>query len=91
MFSGDDIFSAPAFPVEEVVDPTGAGDSFAGAFIGYLARQNDDSLDAMRRAVVYGSCVASATVSDFSLGALAKLNAEEVERRVAVVEKMAAF
>ncbi len=91
MFSGDDIFSAPSFPVEEVVDPTGAGDSFAGAFIGYLARRNDDSLDAMRRAVVYGSCVASATVSDFSLGALAKLNTEEVERRVKVVEKMAAF
>jgi len=77
--------------VEEVVDPTGAGDSFAGAFIGYLAQQNDDSLEAMRRAVVYGACVASATVSDFSLGALAKLKREEVERRFQTVQKMAAF
>ena len=91
MFSGDDIFSSPSFPVEEVVDPTGAGDSFAGAFIGYLAQQNDDSLEAMRRAVVYGACVASATVSDFSLGALAKLKREEVERRFQTVQKMAAF
>lgn len=91
MFSGDDIFSSASFPVEEVVDPTGAGDSFAGAFTGYLAQSGDISLENMRRAVVYGSCVASATVSDFSLGALAKLNAEEVERRVGVVQKMAAF
>jgi len=91
MFSGDDIFSAPSFPVEEVVDPTGAGDSFAGAFIGYLAQSGDDSLAAMRRAVVYGACVASATVSDFSLGALAKLPREEVERRFQSVQTMSAF
>jgi len=91
MFSGDDIFSAPSFPVEEVVDPTGAGDSFAGAFIGYLAQHGDDSLGAMRRAVVYGACVASATVSDFSLGALAKLDREEVERRFQSVQSMSGF
>jgi len=91
MFSGDDIFSASSFPVEEVVDPTGAGDSFAGAFIGYLAQSGDDSLPAMRRAVVYGACVASATVSDFSLGALAKLDREEVERRFQSVKTMSAF
>jgi len=91
MFSGDDIFSAPSFPVEEVVDPTGAGDSFAGAFIGYLAAQDDDSLPAMRRAVVYGACVASSTVSDFSLGALSKLPREEVERRFQSVKAMSAF
>ena len=91
MFSGDDIFSAPSFPVEEVVDPTGAGDSFAGAFTGYLAQTGDISLENMRRAVVVGSCVASATVSDFSLGALAKLTREEVDRRVGMVAKMAAF
>ncbi len=91
MFSGDDIFSAPSFPIEEVVDPTGAGDSFAGAFTGYLAQTGDISIENMRRAVVVGSSVASATVSDFSLGALAKLTREEVDRRVDAVAKMAAF
>lgn len=91
MFSGDEIFAAPAYPVEEVVDPTGAGDSFAGAFIGYLAQTGDISLENMRRAVVYGGSVASATVQDFSLNSLAKLTREQVEDRFQFVQKMAAF
>lgn len=91
MFSGDDIFSAPTYPIEEVVDPTGAGDSFAGAFTGFLAQSGDLSLENMRRAVVYGACVASATVEKFSLESLAALNMEEVERRYRTVQKMSAF
>ncbi|RYX86246.1 sugar kinase [bacterium] len=91
MFSGDDIFAAPTYPIEEVVDPTGAGDSFAGAFTGFLAQTGDISLENMRRAVVYGACVASTTVQDFSLGALAKLDMAEVERRYKYVQEMTAF
>ena len=91
LFSGDDIFSAPTYPIEEVVDPTGAGDSFAGAFTGFLAQSGDLSLENMRRAVVYGACVASTTVEKFSLESLAVLNIEEVERRYRTVQKMSAF
>ncbi len=91
LFSGDEIFSAPTYPIEEVVDPTGAGDSFAGAFTGFLAQSGDLSLANMRRAVVYGACVASATVEKFSLGALAELTRDEVERRYHYVQQMSAF
>ena len=91
MFSEDEIFSAPSFPLEEVVDPTGAGDSFAGSLIGYLAKTNDLSHENMRRAVVYGSVVASTTVQDFSLKALRELTIEEVESRYQSVRAMSKF
>ena len=91
MFSEDEIFSAPSFPLEEVVDPTGAGDSFAGSLIGYLAKTNDLSRENMRRAVVYGSVVASTTVQDFSLAALRELTIEEVEARYQTVSGMSVF
>jgi sugar/nucleoside kinase (ribokinase family) len=74
-----------------VVDPTGAGDSFAGAMMGYLAHTDDISLDNLKRAVVYGSVVASTTVQDFSLGSLRALTTEEIERRYQTVKQMSAF
>jgi len=91
MFSSDGLFSAPSFPLERVTDPTGAGDSFAGAFIGHLAKSDDLSQENLRRAVVYGSVVASTTVQDFSLAALRQLNIEEVERRYKAVKAMSVF
>jgi sugar/nucleoside kinase (ribokinase family) len=91
MFSDDDIFSAPSFPLDEVIDPTGAGDSFAGSMIGYLAKTDDLSAENLRKAVVYGSVVASTTVQDFSLKALKQLTPEVVEERYASVKAMSAF
>ena len=91
MFSDGDIFVAPSFPLEEVVDPTGAGDSFAGSLIGYLARTGDLSQENLRRAVVHGSVVASSTVQDFSLASLKNLTHDEVERRYKAVQAMSAF
>jgi sugar/nucleoside kinase (ribokinase family) len=91
MFSKDELFSAPSFPLENVVDPTGAGDSFAGSLIGYLAKSGDLSRENLRRAVVYGSVVASTTVQDFSLAALKALNYEEVQRRYDAVRAMSEF
>jgi sugar/nucleoside kinase (ribokinase family) len=92
MFSSDDgLFAAPCYPLDRVTDPTGAGDSFAGALIGYLAKTNDISAQNLRRAVVYGSVVASTTVQDFSLAALRQVSQEEVERRYETVKAMSAF
>jgi sugar/nucleoside kinase (ribokinase family) len=91
LFSDEGIFASVSYPLEQVVDPTGAGDSFAGSLIGYLAKTNDTSLENLRRAVVYGSVVASSTVQDFSTKSLAALTMEEVERRYNVVKSMSAF
>jgi sugar/nucleoside kinase (ribokinase family) len=92
LFSQDgSLFVAPPYPIEEVVDPTGAGDSFAGALIGYLAQTDDLSIENLRRAVVYGSVVASTTVQGFSLQALRVLDMQEVERRYQSVRQMSAF
>lgn len=92
LFSPDSsLFVAPPYPIEEVVDPTGAGDSFAGALIGYLAQTDDLSIENLRRAVVYGSVVASTTVQGFSLQALRVLDMQEVERRYQSVRQMSAF
>src|SRR6185503_3916526 len=65
-FSADSVFAVPAYPLEQVVDPTGAGDAFAGGFIGALAESGDFSTKSMRRAIVYGSVLGSFVVEDFS-------------------------
>ncbi|MBV9468039.1 MAG: hypothetical protein JOZ57_02200, partial [Abitibacteriaceae bacterium] len=88
---GIDIFSAPSYPLEQVVDPTGAGDSFAGAFIGYLAKTDDLSMQNLRRAVVYGSVVASTTVQDFSTASLAALTPDSIAYRYGYVREMSKF
>lgn len=80
-FSGDTVFSAPAYPLEEVFDPTGAGDTFAGGVMGYLASTGDVSPAGVRKAIVYGSVVASFTVEAFSLERLRTLTRDDVERR----------
>jgi sugar/nucleoside kinase (ribokinase family) len=80
-FSDSSMFATPAYPLEEVFDPTGAGDSFAGGFMGQLARSGDQSRGGLRRAIVYGSVVASFTVEDFGVKRLTELSMAEVEER----------
>lgn len=79
MLSAQGYFSIPAFPLEEVVDPTGAGDSFAGAIAGYLAQSVTLDEDAYKRALMVGTLVASQTVQDFSLNHLKKLSKSDIE------------
>jgi len=80
-FSDSSMFATPAYPLEEVFDPTGAGDSFAGGVLGHLARSKDHSQSGLRRAIVYGSVVASFTVEDFGLKRLTSLSLAEIEER----------
>jgi sugar/nucleoside kinase (ribokinase family) len=80
-FSDGTIFATPAYPLEDVFDPTGAGDSFAGGFLGQLARSGDHSDRGLRRAIVYGSVVASYTVEDFGVKRLTGIGLPEVEER----------
>jgi len=80
-FSDSSIFATPAYPLEEVFDPTGAGDSFAGGFMGHLARTGDLSPGGFRRAIVYGSVVASFAVEDFGLKRLTALSLAEIQER----------
>ncbi len=79
--SADDYFVAPGYPLEEVVDPTGAGDSFAGAFLGYLDTVPEVSAREIRRAIIYGSTVASFAVEGFGPNRLLELTRDEVEAR----------
>jgi sugar/nucleoside kinase (ribokinase family) len=80
-FSDSSIFATPAYPLEDVFDPTGAGDSFAGGFLGQLARSADQSQGGLRRAIVYGSVVASFTVEDFGVKRLTEVSLAEIEER----------
>jgi sugar/nucleoside kinase (ribokinase family) len=82
LFHGKNVFFAPALPLEDVFDPTGAGDTFAGGFIGYLSKVRDISFDSMKRAVIYGSAMASFCVEKFGLERVVALSNEEVEERV---------
>lgn len=81
MFHGKQVFGAPAFPLEEVKDPTGAGDTFAGGFMGYLASTGEISDNNLRQAVIFGSVMASYTVEAFSLDRLRSLDYEQIEGR----------
>ena len=81
LFSGDELFIAPAYPLESIYDPTGAGDSFAGGFIGYLAKTSDLSCENMKRAVIYGSTIASFTVEKFSIDRIRDLSTLEIRDR----------
>lgn len=85
------IFFAPALPLEEVFDPTGAGDTFAGGFIGYLAKTNDVTFDNMKRAVIVGSAMASFCVEKFGTERLMNLSAEEIDARIAQFVDLAHF
>ncbi|HLO56216.1 MAG TPA: PfkB family carbohydrate kinase [Saprospiraceae bacterium] len=82
LFHNGDIFFAPALPLAEVFDPTGAGDTFAGGFMGYLAKTDDTSMANMKRAIIAGSAMASFCVEDFSLDRLRTLNDTEINDRL---------
>ena len=82
LFKEDKVFFAPALPLEEVFDPTGAGDTFAGGFMGYLAKTNDTSFENMKRAIIYGSAMASFCVEKFGTESLLNLNEEQIQDRV---------
>lgn len=82
LFHGNQVFFAPALPLEEVFDPTGAGDTFAGGFMGYLSSVGDISFESMKRAVIYGSAMASFCVEKFGLERIVELSEEEVDDRV---------
>lgn len=82
LFSHTHVFFAPALPLEDVFDPTGAGDTFAGGFIGYLSKTDDISFDNMKRAVIYGSAMASFCVEKFGTERLVGLAEEEINDRV---------
>ena len=91
LFSNGDVFFAPALPLEEVFDPTGAGDSFAGGFIGYLASTHDISFENMKRAVIYGSNFASFCVEKFGVERMLSLQPEEVVRRLRQFKQLTQF
>ncbi|NOZ57728.1 MAG: sugar kinase [Calditrichaeota bacterium] len=88
---GDSLFWAPAYPVENVVDPTGAGDTFAGGMMGYLARAGEVTEATLRRAVMYGTALASFCVEDFSMRRLKTLTLEEVAERLRALQEMTRF
>ncbi len=91
LFSKNLNFSAPSYPQSELVDPTGAGDSFAGGFIGYLAATGRLDNDAIKKAVVIGSVMASFNIEDFSLERMKTLKKEEIISRYGVIERCARF
>ena len=91
LFGEEGIFYAPALPLEDVFDPTGAGDTFAGGFIGYLASTDDTSFENMKRAVVVGSAMASFCVEKFGPERIEDLSLEEINERVAEFKKLTDF
>lgn len=91
LFQDHSIFFAPAFPLEQVHDPTGAGDTFAGGFMGYLAQKGDLSEANLRRALVYGSVMASFAVEEFGLARLLRVQPEEIDERFKEFKAMTSF
>ncbi|MBN8704746.1 MAG: sugar kinase [Bacteroidetes bacterium] len=91
LFTSDSIFSAPAYPLEDIFDPTGAGDTFMGGFIGYLAKHDKLDLDHLKRAVIYGSTLASYSVEKFSLERLQNLTSKEIESRYRQFKNLSQF
>jgi sugar/nucleoside kinase (ribokinase family) len=91
LFSPSSVFAVPAYPLEEVFDPTGAGDTFAGGMLGYLATTGDRSEKALRKAIVYGSVLASFVVEDFGGRRLRTLTRDDVERRYQQFVALTAF
>lgn len=82
LFSEDRVFFAPALPLEDVIDPTGAGDTFAGGFIGFIARTQDHSFDNLKRAIIVGSALASFCCERFGIQRLLEIKREDIDHRV---------
>jgi sugar/nucleoside kinase (ribokinase family) len=91
MFTKDAVFLAPAYPLEEIFDPTGAGDSFAGGFMGYIAKTGDASDAGLRRAVIFGSVMGSFAVEQFSVKRLLSVTPKEIAARVGEFRNLVAF
>jgi sugar/nucleoside kinase (ribokinase family) len=91
MFTESSYFATPAYPLEEVFDPTGAGDSFAGGFMGYLAATARTDDEAMRRAIIYGSIMASFNVEEFSCERMLRLTHEEIDARFKELRSITGF
>lgn len=91
LFHGKEIFFAPALPLEDVFDPTGAGDTFAGGFIGYLAKTGDISFENMKNAIIYGSAMASFCVEKFGTERLLDLTEAEMNSRINVFKSLVKF
>lgn len=91
LFQGERIFFCPALPLEDVFDPTGAGDTFAGGFIGYLAKTDDLSFENMKRAIIYGSAMASFCVEKFGTERMLYLTENEIDNRVLEFVQLASF
>ena len=91
LFHGADVFFAPALPLEDVFDPTGAGDTFAGGFIGHLARTGDISFENMKRAIIVGSAMASFCVEKFGPTRLKEVNASDISARIQQFKDLTSF
>jgi sugar/nucleoside kinase (ribokinase family) len=91
LFTKEFAFSAPGYPLEEIFDPTGAGDAFAGGFVGYLARAGSSEPTHLRRAMIYGSAMGSFAVEKFGVDRLVDLSAREVHDRVCQFQELTAF
>jgi fructose-1-phosphate kinase PfkB-like protein len=88
---GDEVFVLPAYPADKVIDPTGAGDSFAGGMMGYLSTQGTFSPPTIKRALAFGTVVASFTIADFSLGGLQATSRDEIDHRFAAFKAAMSF
>ncbi len=91
LFHNDHVFYAPALPLEEVFDPTGAGDTFAGGFAGYIAKTGDTSFENMKNAVIYGSTLASFCVEKFGTERMVDLSSDEVHKRLLQFKQLTQF
>ena len=91
LFHQEEIFFAPALPLEEVFDPTGAGDTFAGGFMGYIAASDDSSFENMKRAIIAGSALASFCVEKFGTQKLTEISSKSLNNRVSEFEKLTSF
>jgi sugar/nucleoside kinase (ribokinase family) len=91
LFYKEEIFSAPGLPLETVKDPTGAGDSFAGGVMGYLAREKDVGPETLKQAVIIGSVIASFNVEDFSCRRLKRLTPQEISERIGQFKTLSHF
>ena len=91
LFVGNKIFSAPAFPMAEVVDPTGAGDTFAGGFMGYIAQQDATDFETLKKAVIHGSVVASYTCEEFGADRIAHVGENDIKTRYEAFVELSKF
>ncbi len=91
MMNLDEVFLAPAFPLEDVFDPTGAGDTFAGGFMGYLANVGEATSETVKQAIIMGTVMASFNVEDFSINRIKKLTMEEIRERYSAFKRCMQF